>query len=107
MTLEELKAQIPSEFVPWAETYGPAFLAMTAEEVKAWIELLAMGDVMKAYKEVLEKLPNAELLSAWTTINAEWQSANEKNAARIELQKEAAIKILGILLTIAAAAVGL
>ena len=107
MTLDELKSKLPLPLQGWATTYGPAFIAMTAAEIQAWIEMLIRGDVLPAYKAVLEKLPNADLLGEWDTINADWQAANEANAARMELQKTAAMAVLKILLAIALAAVGL
>jgi hypothetical protein len=107
MNIEDLKAKLPDQFKPWAAEYGPAFLAMSAEEVKAWIELLIRGDVMKAYQDVLSKLPNAKLIEEWTALNVDWQSANEHNADRMGLQKAAAVAALKIMLAVAMAAVGL
>lgn len=69
MTIDELQARLPEQFRPWAATYGPAFLAMTAQEVKAWIEMLIRGDVLPAYQAVLAKLPNADLLNEWDKLN--------------------------------------
>ena len=107
MTLDELKAKLPEPFKPWAETYGPAFLAMTADEVKAWIELLIRGKGIEAYEAVLKKLPATELLSEWDTLKGQWAKANENNAERMSLQKAASVAALKILLTVALAAVGL
>ncbi len=107
MTPAELTAKLPDALKPWAATYGPAFIAMTGEEVKAWIEMLIRGDVMPAYKAVLAKLPNADALAGLDTLNAEWDAANSKNADRMELQRSAAVAALKVMLTIALALVGL
>ncbi len=106
MDLEELKAKLPPAFQPWVAQYGPAFLAMGAEELKAWIERLIAGDTLEAYRQVLAKLPNEDLLTEWTNITADWQVANERNASKIDVQKAAASAVLKILLTIALAAAG-
>jgi len=106
MTVEELQQRMPEKFQPWVATYGPAFLAMTAEELKAWIDRLLKGDGLGAYQEVLAKLPNAGLLDEWNTINAQWQAANEANVERMALQKAAAMAVAKILLGIALAAAG-
>lgn len=107
MTLDELQANLPEQLRPWAATYGPAFLAMTADEAKAWIEMLIRGDVLPAYQAVLEKLPNGDLLAEWGKLNAQWQAANQRNAQRVDLQQAAATAALKVMLAVALAAVGL
>jgi len=107
MNIDELQAKLPEQFRPWAATYGPAFLAMTADEVKQWIEMLISGDVLPAYKAVLAKLPNGDLLIAWDKHNAQRQAANERNAQRVDLQQAAAVAALKVMLAVALAAVGL
>ncbi len=106
LTLDELIAKLPDAYKPWATQFGPAFLAMTSDEVMAWLNKVVRGDVLTAYKDVLAKLPNADLLNEWDTINAGWQAANDKYADRIALQKSAAVAIVKILLAIALAAAG-
>jgi len=107
MTLDELKTKVPASYQPWVESYGPAFLAMTATEIKAWIELLIRGDALEAYKQVLSKMTNTDLLAEWDKRNAAWQTANDANAARLEMQRAAAVAACKILLGIALAVVGL
>lgn len=107
ITLEELIAKLPDQLKPWAGEYGEAFINMSADELKSWMELMVKGDVYAAYKAVLEKMPNAELLNEWTALNASWQSANEANADKLALQRAALTGFLRILLSIALATVGL
>ena len=107
MNLEELKSKLPMELQPWAITYGPAFLAITAEELQEWLQFIIAGDIYKAYGDVLAKLPNTALLSEWTKINASWQEANVKNKAQNDLAKSAMLGLMKILLAIALASVGL
>ena len=106
MTLDELKLKLPETYAPWIATYAPAFINMSAAEIQAWIEMLILGDILPAYKAVIVKLPNTDLLGQWDTINTEWETANVKNADRIALQKAAAVAVLKILLGIALAAAG-
>jgi len=107
MTLDELKAKLPVQLQPWVDQYGPVFLAMSGAELKAWVERVLMGDMEAAYRDVVSKLDNAGLLSAWDTVNAAWKEANVANAAKIAVQKEALVTIVRIMLAIALAAVGL
>ncbi len=107
MTIDELKSKLPAELQPWADEYGPALITMGAEGVKAFIDRLIKGDIEGAYKAILEKMDNASLLDEWTTLNAAWQSENVRNAARLEVQRNALAVLLRILLAIALAGVGL
>ena len=107
MTLDELQAKLPAQFQPWAVQFGPAILAMTAEELKAWIDLLIRGDVLGAYEKLLTGMATPELLADWHIVTADWQAANVKNADRIDLQKSAMIGVVKIALAIALASVGL
>jgi len=107
MTLEELQGKVPESFRPWVAAYGPAILAMTAEELKAWIDLLIQGDVFAAYEKLLTGMENAAVLADWATLKADWQAANITNADRLELQRSAVVAVLKIGLAVALAAVGL
>lgn len=107
MTLDELKSQVPSEWQPVVEQFGPAFLKMTANELWAWIMLAAKGDAEAAYRAVLAKLPNADLVAQWGDLSAAWKTANDANAERIQWQRDAAQAVLKVLVGIALAAVGL
>ena len=106
ITLDELKARLPEEWQGYVAQYGPAFLAMSAAELQAWIEKIISGDVYTAYGDVLKKLPNADLLAEWGKINTEWQTANIANKAKNDLAKQAFMGLMKILLTIGLAAVG-
>jgi len=107
MTLDELKAKLPPALTGWAETYGPTLLAMTAAEVQSFIQLLAAGDTAAAYKQVISRMGNAQLLAEATAVTGEWTALNQANADAIALQKRAAMAICSVLLTILLAAVGL
>lgn len=107
ITLGELRARVPEEWQVYVAQYGPAFLAMTAEEIKAWLDLVIAGDVFKAYGDVLAKLPNADLLAEWGKLNTDWQTANAVNKARADLAKQALVGVMKVLVAIALAAVGL
>lgn len=107
MNLEELATKVPEKFRPIVQEYGPAFIAMGEEDIVAWINLLAKGRIDEAYRALLEKLPNQDLLAEWTKLNAEWQAANVEEARRRTVVQEATAAILKVLLAIALAAVGL
>ncbi len=107
MTIEKLIEQLPDGLKPIAVQYGPALVKMTADEVWAWVELLISGKTAEAYKEVIDKLPPSEKLALMAKDIAKWDELNTKNAAKIGLQKEAAVAVLKALLTIALTMVGL
>lgn len=107
MTLEELLAKIPPEFKPIATEYGPVFVKWTIEEVNSWIMLIAKGDIVEAYKQVLGGMDNDGLLIEWSKMDASWEAANIDNKKKIELQRSAVLAILKVLLSIAVAMVGL
>jgi len=107
MKIEELLTHVPDEFRPIAAKYGPALVAMTADEFTAWIDLLIMGRTFAAWTAIMEKLDNANLLAAWRKTADKWDEASAANAARLDLQREAALAVMRVLLTAALALVGL
>ena len=107
MTLDELIAKVPEQWRPVAAQYGPALLAMSAEDLWAWIDLLVKGYSDEAYRMLLEKLGSPEVIDEWVTLSADWQTANAANAARVDLQRKAILAILQVLLAAALAMVGL
>lgn len=107
MTIDELMAKVPETWRPVAARYGPALLAMSAEELWAWIGMLVNGKELEAYEAVLTKLGNADLLDEWGVLRADWQTANARNADRVALQRKALLAVLQVLLGAALALVGL
>ena len=106
-TIEDIMAKVPPAFRPVVAKYGPALVNMTAEELWAWIELLLAGRTFEAWQNVIGRLDNADLLDAWQDAGRKWDEANERNAASLRLQREAALAVLRALLTAALALVGL
>jgi hypothetical protein len=107
MTLDKLIEKVPEQFRPVVREYGPALLAMSAEELWAWIRLLVNGREEQAYRALLARLDNANLLAEWDKLQDQWQAANQRNAERLALQKKALLAVLQVLLAAALAAVGL
>jgi len=106
-TLDGLLAKTPDAFKPIVAKYGPAFVAMTAQEFYEWLELLILGNDAAAWRKLLAKMPNADLLAAWKEQGKKWAEAADKNASRISLQKEAVLAVLKVLLAAALSMVGL
>jgi hypothetical protein len=106
MTLEELRLKVPVEWQPIVDQYGPALLAMTTEEIWAWLTRALQGDMYGSYKAILTKLPNADLLNAWQNNDRDWEAQNGTNAASIAWQKDALTAILRVLVVMATAVVG-
>ena len=86
---------------PVIAQYGPAFVAMTAADVWAWIELATRGDPYESYSAIVRRLPNQELADEWASINAKMQSANIQNAQNVDWQSEAIAGFLKGLVMIA------
>ena len=107
MTIDELLAKTPEPLRPIVARYGAALAAMTAEEFCDWLELLILGRDDEAWRQLLEKSDNPGLLAAWKAAAANWGEANEANARRVALQKEATLAVLKVLLASSLAWVGL
>ena len=107
MTLDELLDRVPEKLRPVIAEYGPAMLAMTGEQIWAWIDKLAHGRTDAAYRDILAAMDNSNLLGEWDKLSADWAEANADNAARIDLQRAAAAAVMKALLTVAIALVEL
>ena len=105
--LDQLLRKIPEPLQPAAAKYGPVLMAMTHKELWAWIDLLAAGDVEKAYSLILAGLADDDLLDQWDRVNSEWSGANAANARQVNLQRQAAAAVLEASLATALALVGL
>ena len=104
--LEDLLAKTPEMFKPLVMQYGPALVAMTDQRCCEWMVLATEGNDAQAWRAVLAKMPNADLIAEWDKINAKWDEANAKNADRVALQKSAVLAVLKVLLGVALMAVG-
>jgi hypothetical protein len=101
MTLDDLIAKLPAQFKPWATQYGPTFLTMTADQFKAWFQLLIQGDIYTAYRQLLAASPTAEAdIAAWDVAGGKLADDVIANADSIVLQKAALTKLLEIMLTL-------
>lgn len=80
---------------------------MTAEEFAAWLELLIKGRPEAAWEALAAKLDDGELLEAWRSLAGKWDEANARNAARMDLQRQAALAVMKVLLAVSLALVGL
>ena len=107
MTLDELLARTPDQWKPVVAKYGPALVAMTAQQFADWLDLLINGKTYAAWQAIMAGMSNAELIAAWQDVGADWDKANAANAGRIAMQREAAMTVLKILLAVALAAAGL
>ena len=100
-------AQSNPQFGPVIVKYAPAFWSMADSEITGWIDRLAGGDTDGAYRQMLSKLSNADLLKEWDTKNAALATANQDSARKTAMVQEALAGVLGILLKMALAAVAL
>ena len=107
MTLDDLLAKTPEQFRPLVAQYGPALVAMTADEFCAWLDLLINGKTAQAWKTIVSRLDNASLMAAWESVNEKWADANRDNAAKLKLQRDAVLAVLKVLLAVALAGAGL
>jgi hypothetical protein len=101
LTLDKLLAATPDMFKPLVLQYGPALVAMTAQEFCDWLTMLIKGDDGAAWRALLAKLPDADLIAEWDKLNVKWDEANAKNADRVALQKSAVLAVLKVLLAAA------
>ena len=106
-TLQGLLAKAPAALRPVVVKYGPALVAMTAEEFWHWVELMLLGNDEAAWRRLLDKMPNAQLLKAWKEQAHKWAVSADGNARRVALQKEATLAVLKVLLAASLSWVGL
>lgn len=106
-SLDGLLVKTPDAFKPLVVKYAPALITMTAEQFWAWVELLVMGNESAAWRELLARMPNADLQAAWKDTAGQWADAADRNAARISLQKAAILATMKVLLIAALSMVGL
>jgi len=107
MTLDDLLAKLPAQFKPWAEEYFPVFSAMSVAEFKAWLEMLAKGDLYTAIRQIVDAIPDkAAYLASLDENKEKWDKANAGNADSIALQKKAWTKLGEIMLAIGLAMFG-
>ncbi len=106
MTLPELLAKLPKEAQAIGIQYGPDVLRMTIDDARAWLNYVFLGDYISAYKLYL-KAAGTDLLAEWGKVEADWQAANEKNAAKLALSNEIAMAVAKGLLMLVLAMVGL
>jgi len=107
MTLDELVQKVPESWRPVVAEYGPALLKMPAAELWAWVRLVLEGREDQAYRAILARMGNAELLDEWDRLSASWRPANRAEASRLALRRRATQAVLHVLLTAALAMVGL
>lgn len=107
MTLDELMQLVPLPWRPVVAEYGPSLLKMSAEEIWAWLTLVLHGDTEGAYAAIVSKLDNHDLHDEWVKTNADWDEATADALAKKNLQQQAAIAVLRVLVTAALGLVGL
>ena len=106
MKLDELLGKLPEELRPVVAKYGPALIKMSTEELWSWVDLLIAGKTAEAWTVVMQRMDNADIMAVGVSLGEKWDGANVKNAAAVALQKEAALAVLRVLLTVALALVG-
>jgi len=105
VTIDELLAKLPPELQAIGLQYGPTVLKMSMDDLRAWLDFVFIGDYISAYKLYL-KAADTDLLAEWGKVEDEWQAANEKNAAKMELSREIAYTVAKGMLLIVTAALG-
>jgi len=106
MTIIELKAKLPASLQSWANIYGEDILAMSGEEIRNLIILLAVGNEFGAYNLLCEKMPGLAAVAEAQAITAELEAANKGNADSIALQRAAGTALLRVFLVLALAVAG-
>jgi hypothetical protein len=107
MTIDELKDSLKGVSVEFINEYGPTLLTMSKAELLDLVELIASGKELEAWGQIVAQQSGSEALSEAKAITSAWNEANAANAASIALQTKAITALLGGVLTIALALVGL
>jgi len=107
MKIDDLLDKLPEAWRPVAAKYGQALVRMTAEEFVAWVELLVCGRTKEAWTAVMGRMEDPDMLAAGQSLADEWDEANRANAEKLQLQRDACMAVLRVLLAAALAGVGL
>lgn len=107
LSLDDLLPYIPEELRPLALQYAPILVAMGQEELWAWVKRLVNGDYEAAYRTLLERMDNPDVLAEGERQVNAWKDANTREAERRDFFKSVALDALKVLLAILAAAVSL
>ena len=107
MTLEELKTKMTGLSDEFLAEYGPILLKMSTAEALSLISLIASGKEVEAWALVLAQKTGPDALAEAQAMTVSWNEANRANADSLALQKKAITAILGGVLSIALAMVGL
>jgi len=105
MTLQEMLDKTPTQWKPVVTQYGPALVAMTAQQFADWLNLLVKGNTTEAFAALLTT-PEATLGADAVNL-AEWKKANDSQSENLAVQRAAAMAVLKILLGVVLAAAGL
>jgi hypothetical protein len=105
LSLDELLLKLPEALRPLAAQYAPVLLKMTSDELWAWITLVLQGKTDEALKNIVSRMPNADLFVEWNKTNEDWLKANANDRAKRALMQTAAMAVLKVLLDIALALV--
>lgn len=106
-TIAQLMEKLPEQYQPVVAMYGPIFLKMATEDLWTWIDLMASGDMDNAYRTLVSHMPNQDVLHELDKLNDELDEANEANALRRNIRRDASLAILRVTLQMALALVGL
>ena len=107
MTMEELKAQMTGLSDEFLAEYGPILLKMSTAEALSIIDLITSGKELEAWAIVVAAKTGPDALAEAQAITTAWNEANAANADSIALQKKAVTALLGGVLSITLAMVGL
>ena len=107
MTMDELKGQLVTVSSAFVDEYGPTMLNMTEVEILNIITLFAAGNELEAWGIVVRNKDADGALAEALSVTTEMNQANKANADSIALQKKAMVSLMGGVLTIALALVGL
>jgi len=99
--LQALLDKLPDNLKPIAEEYGPALIDMTAKELWAWIMLFVNLEHEEAYRTILSRMTEDDIMAEWDKKLESWVTANKENAIAIAIQKSATLAVLDALLQIA------
>ena len=99
--LNELISDLPPEIQLMVAEHLPVLAKMALDEIREWIDLAINGRTEDAYRVLLVKMNNADLLNEMDALNVATDEANADNAASIAKQRAIASNVCMGLLTVA------
>lgn len=105
--LDDIIGKLPDEYKPIAEKYVTVLLNMSLDEITAFLTALVNAGWEDAYKQIVGKMTNTELIKELNNLNNALATLNIAGLEKKKVYQQLMLSILTATLYVARAAVGI